>query len=233
MNAANFVIEEASEDDAEVEDEYEAEDEILREEEIAARKLVEERHRRIDEENKRSAQEIADRFVRQAQRDKIIEQNQTAYYGTSGLGEGQKNNAIIQQSLLPTYQDPGIWRVKCRTGHETQLVMQIMFKALASKAAGGPLRIKSCFSNGSKGFIYIETIADVLAREAIQGLRGVNQSSLTKVSLNEMVPVLTITKTKVPIRLNQFARLSRGPMKGDLVRIVDVYDGGMKVMIQV
>ena len=46
---------------------------------------------------------------------------------------------------------------------------------------GMPIRIKSVFTNGSKGLLYIEALAEPYAREAILGLRGIYGSMLSRV----------------------------------------------------
>ena len=46
---------------------------------------------------------------------------------------------------------------------------------------GMPIRIKSVFTNGSKGLLYIEALAEPYAREAILGLRGIYGSLLSRV----------------------------------------------------
>lgn len=156
------------------------------------------------------------------------------YTGESGLpGAGGKVSTVIQQSLLPSINDPSLWRIKVKTGMEQQLVTSIMRKAIDSKLRGGPLRIKSAFCTGAQSYIYVEAIAEPLAREAIMNLRGVYQTSMTKVPVQEMTQVVTIQKIrKTPLRINQWARMTRGPMKGDLVKIVDVFEGGDRVMVQ-
>ena len=44
-----------------------------------------------------------------------------------------------------------------------------MFTALASRMRGTAIRIKSVFTNSSKGLLYIEALAEPYARDAILG----------------------------------------------------------------
>lgn len=94
--------------------------------------------------------------------------------------------------------DPSIWRIRCAPGKEFQLVRSIFLKHMAAQASGNNTStLKSAFHNSSKGYIYVEAFSEVCAKEAIQGLRGLYFTTMTKVPVNEMTNVLRCTTDKV------------------------------------
>jgi hypothetical protein len=76
----------------------------------------------------------------------------------------------MQQFVLPSASDPGIWKIKCVPGKEQLLVRSILLKAMASRGREGvrEIHIKSAFCNSTKGYVYIEALGEPFAREAIQ-----------------------------------------------------------------
>jgi transcription elongation factor SPT5 len=133
---------------------------------------------------------------------------------------------------LPSINDPSIWRIKCAPGREFQLVRSIFLKHMAKQATGNTnSTLKSAFHNSSKGYIYVEAMSEVCAKDAIQGLRGLYFTTMTKVPVNEMTNVLRCTTDKVPLKVGQWVRVRRGPFKGDLARVIDIFDGGERCFI--
>ena len=87
-------------------------------------------------------------------------------------------------------------------------------------------------SLGSKGYIYIEALAEPLAREAIQGLRGFFVSSFQKVPINQMTSLMSVKIEKKPLKMGQFVRVRRGPLKGDLAKVIMLLEGASRAIIQ-
>jgi transcription elongation factor SPT5 len=203
---------------------------IVQEDERQAIDAVQRRHAQNREFMNRDAAAIAEEYRRKAMDDRQHRFGNTFFEQQTMAGG--RVGSVLQQSLLPSVSDPCIWRFKVSTGKEQLLVQTIMRKAVDSKLKGGPLRIKSAFCGSSKGYVYVEGIAEPLAREAVVGLRGIYQRTMKLVPVQEMTAVLNVATTKTPMTVNQWARVSRGPLKGDLVRIVVIYEGGNKVMIQ-
>ena len=129
-------------------------------------------------------------------------------------------------------------QVRCKPGEERQLVRSILMKQFSAKMAGEALKLKSAFCTGAKGYIYVEALAEPLAKEALSGLRGIFWSSkddvpaFSKVPINQMTSLLNVKVTKRPLKNNQFVRIKRGPLKGDLAKVVYVYEGSSKAVIQ-
>ena len=223
--------EDAGED--EEEDEYDNEVEKGLVEDEAAEKEAHEFIRRRQEQqrkmNEKSAEEIAAEVeARYRSQARARVPHREMDIGDTG---DYIANEVSQQSLLPSVHDPGIWLVRCKPGSEMTLVRSVMLKAFAQRQKDEPLKIKSVFST-SKGYIYIEAIQEPYARDAIQGLRGFNHGSFKKVPIQNMTALLSISVMKKPLKEGQLVRVKRGNLKGDLVKIVRVVDGGSKALIQ-
>ena len=97
---------------------------------------------------------------------------------------------------------------------------------------GKPLGICSVVWPGTKGFVYVESLHESSAREAIKGMRLMIPWSLKWVPVNEMTAVLNIVAQKKPIAEKQWVRIKRGLYKGDLGRVELVMDSGAKVHLK-
>ena len=224
--------EDADEDDEEVDDEADrAGEEVLREEQVEAERLIDQRHEMNRQRMNMSAQEMAAEYERKAQEERRRKQLSGSYIQGEGVLGRIKSNAVMQQSLLPTINDK-IFRVRCATGKEQQLVRSILIKCIDSKARGVPLGIKSVFCTSTQGVIYIEAVAEPFAKEVIQKLYGIFHPTFKKVPVQEMTSLMTVTVKKKPLRVGQLVRMKRGVLKGDLVQIQDVMEGGSKVFVK-
>ena len=218
----------------EEEDEFEAGDE---EDYIAARAAADEavklRHERTSEMMNRSVHDIAAEFERKAQADLIRKQLSQGELGIAGEGVygKTKSNPVLQQALLPTNNDK-IFRVKVASGKEMQLCRSILLKCQEYKRRGIPSGVKSVFATSTKGYIYIEALAEPYAKEIIQKLNGIFFNKFAKVSVPEMQTLLNVQVTKRPLKVGQFVRIKRGVLKGDLVQICELFEGGTKAMIK-
>ena len=218
-------------DDDEEGDEYEkgVTEEALTADEIAANALVEARHKKNKEMLNTDASELAQRYEEQHR----IERKRQKYMqdmadSSGGIGKG----TVAQQALLPSIQDPSIWRVKCTNGNEFQLVRSILLRHIDHQMKGGrKSTLKSAFHSSSKGFVYIEAFSEVCAKAAIMGLRGLYVTSFTKVNIPEMTQVLNASVKKTPLRVGQWVRLRRGPLKGDLARVIELMEGGDRAFV--
>ena len=152
--------------------------------------------------------------------------------GLAGSTGSVQQTLLEQQSLLPSVMDPKIFQLKCKTGCELMLVRAVMLKAIDIRNKGGLLKIKSAFCSSVKGMIYIEALSEAFVKEIIQGLRSIYGSSFSQVPVSEMTSVLTATVKKKPLKEGQWVRLKRGPLKGDLARILGLFEGGSKAFIQ-
>ncbi|OQR90491.1 transcription elongation factor SPT5, partial [Thraustotheca clavata] len=147
--------------------------------------------------------------------------------------EGVMQSAVAQQSLLPSIQDPRLWVFKCKPGREQHLVLALMNKFLEFEKRGESLNIKSVVASSSKGFIYVESDREPFAKEAVNGLRDIQQWSMKLVPIHEMTAVLTIHKKKTPIVAGVWARFKRaGLYKGDLCKVIEIVDNGLRAIVK-
>ena len=178
-------------DDTEDEEEYEeGEEEILGEDELEAIQRVEQRHsqnrQRLNEDAKILAQQYEDRYKSHSRMESSF---QRAADGSVGI---YSQNSVSQQSLIPSVHDPAIFSVRCHKGDERNLVRSILLKQLEMKNRGNPFQIKSVFHTDNKEYVYIEALAEPLAKEAIKGLRGLYLSTFKRVPVNQMTSLLSV-----------------------------------------
>jgi transcription elongation factor SPT5 len=207
-------------------------DQILDKEEQAAIAAVEKRHKANREYLDRSAEDIAADFARRAQQEKRMKAKFEAGEGLVGATGSVQQTLLEQQSLLPSVMDPKIFKLKCKVGCEMLLVRSLMLKAIDMRNKGGLLKIKSAFCSGVKGLIYVEALSEAFAKEVIVGLRMIYGSSFSQVPVAEMTSVLNAKVVKKPIKDGQWVRIKRGPLKGDLARVVGLFEGGSKAFVQ-
>lgn len=232
--AARMFSEEAdvADDDEEEEEDYgEVPDDerVLDYEEQAAIEAVEKRHKGAREYQAKSAEEIAEEIERRHREEERIKQR---YESQDGFGGHMGTDAVAQQSLLPSVTDPKIFKLRCKAGQEQLIVRALMLKALDVCNHTGQLKIKSAFCSGTKGFVYIEAVSEAFAKELILGLRSIYATTFAQVPVSEMTSVLVSTVVKKPFKVGQFVRLKRGPLKGDLARIISLHEGDTKAFIQ-
>jgi transcription elongation factor SPT5 len=149
-----------------------------------------------------------------------------------GMEEGPSYTAVSQQSLVPSVTDPGLWMFSCPTGKEQELVYQIMNKCIAFAKQGKPLGITSVVVAQTKGKIYVESHSEPAVMEAVQGVRGLMQYTSVKVPISDMTTVMTVIPKKVPVKKNDWVRMTRGHFKGDLALVKHVRETGLKCVVQ-
>ena len=217
--------------DSEDGEEYEqgvTQEELTMEEE-AANALVEKRHADMRDMMGTDAAVLAARYEEDHKHDR---RRQRKMRDTMQTGSGVGASTVAQQALLPSTADPSIWRVKCQTGREFQLVRSILLRHINQMNKGEPTTtLKSAFQTNTKGYIYIEAFSEVCAKKAVGGLRGLYQQSFNKVSIPEMTQVINCQSKNKPLREGQWVRLRRGPLKGDLAKIVELMDAGARAFV--
>lgn len=191
------------------------------------------RERRRNEEKARwgkSEEDIAEEYERRHQREKL---QKTFYHDSGGLAAVMGSNVVMaQSSLLPSIHDPKIFKLKCKVGFELQLVRSLMLKTIDVWSKDGIMKIKSAFTTSVKGYIYVESHSEAFAKEIIKGINFIYQSSFQQIAIKEMTSVVSATLTKRPLKPNQWVRIKRGPLKGDLARVLKLVEGGTKAFIQ-
>jgi len=238
MSYRNFILDQAEEADDDEQDDLEYEyvdrdravdDEALAAEELEANLAVERRHEANRKFQEQSAAEIAAMYE---EKYRASGRYRPGYRGDGDFQGDMLREDVVKQSAYPGVNDPGIWLVKCRPGTERQLVRSILLKTMHNQAQGKPVLVKSAFCTASEGYIYIEAMEEPFVRETLTGLQNIFFSSVRKVPLAEMTTLLTVTVRRKPIKEGQWCRMKRGPLKGDLVKVVRVLEGGTRAFIQ-
>ena len=142
---------------------------------------------------------------------------------------------VPQRMLMPSVDDPGLWRIRCKRGRERHLVATVMRKALAHEASGKPLRILSAFCRDSlEGQIFVEARRADDVTEAFRGLAGayVMNSKPFLVPILEMADLLKLQKKQSEIPVGGWVRVRRGKYAGDLAQVLDVAENGEEVGVK-
>ncbi|WFD21101.1 transcription elongation factor spt5 [Malassezia caprae] len=225
---------EVDSDDEDVEDE-EAE-ELLREDGFIADDLLDE----FREAQLRTAadNQRLDRFRRQEEEmsAEVLAEELRQRHARSSRYSSQSDYADVPQRLLmPSVDDPGLWRIRCKRGREKHLVATVLRRALTREAQGQPLRIYSAFCRDSlDGQLFVEArrADDVL--DAFQGLAGVytGQTRPFLVPILEMADLLKLQKKNTEVPVGGWVRIKRGKYAGDLAQVLDVTENGEEVGVK-
>ncbi|KAK9127542.1 hypothetical protein Syun_016339 [Stephania yunnanensis] len=127
--------------------------------------------------------------------------------------------------LMPSKNDPTIWRIKCMVGRERQIVFSLMHKYVNLHSLGSKLKIVSAFAlEHTKGFVYMEADKQADVLEACKGLCNIYFSRISPVPNNEVSRLISVQNTKPnpEVPKHMWARLKHGKYKGDLAQVVSV-----------
>ncbi|KAL1920767.1 uncharacterized protein VTP21DRAFT_11402 [Calcarisporiella thermophila] len=227
----NFILDEAEVDDDEDEEEYddlEREDGFIQEEaeeldEAEANRLAakhQELDRRRGEMEDLDAEAIAARF-------------QDKYGARRTHRAPRETDHIPQSALAPSVHDPNLWAIKVKPGKERDIVLQLMRKSEAMAFSDNPLEILSAFTRDHlKGYVYVEARKLAHVQHALNGMLGVYMSSISLVSIQDMVNVLKIVKKEVDLEPGRWVRIRRGLYQGDLAQIIEIPESGDSVVVK-
>uniref|UniRef100_K3WKC8 Transcription elongation factor SPT5 n=1 Tax=Globisporangium ultimum (strain ATCC 200006 / CBS 805.95 / DAOM BR144) TaxID=431595 RepID=K3WKC8_GLOUD len=225
-----FIEEEADVDEDEEEEEddedgdfYRSERALAEEAETSYRYEPQDRAQYDDTE---SAEEIVNRIKKRHHQSR-------KQYDEDDEGGDMMQSDVAQQSLLPSISDPRMWVFKCKPGREQHLVIAMMNKFLEFARRGEPMNIKSVVASNSKGFIYVEADREPHAKDALNGLRDVQQYSMKLVPIHEMTSVLHVQKLRKPLTVGAWTRMKRaGLYKGDLCKVLEILDNGARAVVK-
>lgn len=223
-----------ADEDEEEEDDYDIppEERILDADEEMANKRVELRHAKQREFLARSAEEEAARYEQDYEREELAMQRYGDDY--EAVRVQMDTTAVGQQARLPTLKDPKLFKVKCKTGQEKVAVRAILLKTMEQQMRSGDryYKVKSAFCGSTPGYIYVEAVTEALVRDILTGLKMIYTWQIPQVPLEDMPTVMNVNLKFNPIKPGQYFRIKRGVMKGDLARIVDVFEGESRAIIQ-
>ncbi len=221
---------EAEDDEDEDFDGAEISQAMLTAEEQAAHRRVEERQRKLQEYYANLTEEqIAAKYDNLAK----IDKEQRRVTQSNVQSRSQKTGFVPRAATLPDYNDPRIYKLRCKPGQEDIAIRSILLKAVDFRKRDGYSKVKSAFFGNSKGFIYVEAWSEAFVREIINTLRMIYPNSLAQIPTKDMTQLLEVMPLKKPLEEFQFVRMKRGPNKGDLARVLQVLDGGERVIIEV
>ena len=238
LDEADVADEDEEEEEIDIEERRRGVERILPEHEKAAVEAVRRRHEQNQKFLERSDEEIARDYERRHVQETYVRpgaEHMMGYgYGDRGGGGASfvPQSHVMQQALLPSTSDPSIWMVRVAVGKEQLVVRSIMLKCMEAINAGMKQTIKSAFATSSKGYIYIEALAEPHAREVLSGLRMVLQYTFSKVPLDQMTSIMNVNVKRKPLKNGALVRFKRGPLKGDLALVVDLIDGGERAFVQ-
>ena len=225
---------EVDNDDEEVDDE-EAE-ELMREDGFIADDM-------LDETREAQMQTAADnqrldRFRRQEEEmsaEALAEELRQRHARNSRYSSQSDYAEVPQRLLMPSVDDPGLWRIRCKRGRERQLVATVMRRALTQEASGKPLRIFSAFCRDSlEGQIFVEARRADDVTHAFEGLAGayVTNTKPFLVPILEMADLLKLQKKQAEVPVGGWVRVKRGKYAGDLAQVLDVAENGEEVGVK-
>ncbi|KAK5126547.1 hypothetical protein LTR85_009481 [Meristemomyces frigidus] len=159
-------------------------------------------------------------------------------YGRQSRATGTGSAIVPQRLLLPTTEDPRIFRMKCRPGKEKEVIISIQGRVNERLGSREPVRIYSAFERAKpgspmSGMIYVEAsrVEDVIA--ACEGITHVFMGTKPlMVPLEEMPDLLKVTKEK-QLEPGMYVRIRRGLYSGDLAAVHEVEANGTEVILRI
>ncbi|KAK9153877.1 hypothetical protein Sjap_001357 [Stephania japonica] len=140
-----------------------------------------------------------------------------------------------KDSIMPSKNDPTIWRIKCMVGRERQIVFSLMHKFVNLHSLGSKLKIVSAFAlEHTKGFVYMEAEKQSDVLEACKGLCNIYFSRISPVPNNEVSRLISVqsTKPKPEVPKLMWVRLKHGKYKGDLAQVVSVEEAQKRATVK-
>ncbi|KAK5109665.1 hypothetical protein LTR62_006787 [Meristemomyces frigidus] len=159
-------------------------------------------------------------------------------YGRQNRAAGAGSAIVPQRLLLPTQDDPRIWRMRCKPGKEKEVLISLQARIQERLKSREPVQILSAFERTKgpddpmAGMLYVEArrVDDVSA--ALEGLTNMFMSFKPfQVPVDEMPDLLKVTKDK-QLQEGMYVRVKRGLYAGDLGQVDEVNENGAQVLIR-
>jgi transcription elongation factor SPT5 len=107
-----------------------------------------------------------------------------------------------------------------------------MNKAIALADEGTEIGITGACAGKTKGRIYVEGFSEPHLMQAVSGIRMLMIYTMTIVPINDMTSIMEVKSKKKPVKRGQWVRCTRGHFKGDLARVEEVLEDGMKCIVK-
>lgn len=114
--------------------------------------------------------------------------------------------------------------IKCRPGHERELILSLMqkFVDLESEPDRRLLIQSAIAPDHLHGTIYVEAEKEAHVRAAINGLHNLISWKVKLVPINEMTDVLKVPPKEYQLQKGSWVRVKRGVYAGDIAQVVEV-----------
>lgn len=147
----------------------------------------------------------------------------TAYRGDTGV--------VPQRMLLPSVNDPSIFRVNCRIGKEKEAVRAIQ-RRLQNMSSRPD--VFSCFQRDAfGGSLYIEARNQSAVIKVCNGIPNIFTNRLLLVPIKEYPDLLRARKSKeVELVPGTYVRVKRGLYAGDLALVENLSESGLEVQLK-
>ncbi|KAH7297506.1 hypothetical protein KP509_26G072300 [Ceratopteris richardii] len=163
--------------------------------------------------------------------EKLIQQRYSSRQDFQDYDE--ETTDVEQQALLPSVNDPKLWMVTCKIGHEREAAVCLMQKFLDLRSQGQDLQIRSAVAlDHLKGYLYVEADREAFVKQACRGLRMIYTNKISLVPIKEMTDVLSVESKSVELAKDSWVRVKIGIYKGDLAQVVDVDHVRQRVTIK-
>jgi transcription elongation factor SPT5 len=155
-------------------------------------------------------------------------------YGRQGRAGGGGSSLTDQRLLMPSIEDPRIWRLKCRPGKEREIVVNITHRIFERANTRDPVRIISAFfrEGAMSGNLYVEARRQEDITPALENITHIFFGTKPMMlPLEEMPDLLRLKKTR-QLEPGMYVRMKRGLYAGDLGQIDDVEANNVNMTVK-
>lgn len=155
-------------------------------------------------------------------------------YGRQSRAAAADSVVVPQRLLLPSVDDPRIWRMKCRPGKEREIIVALNKRMEDRMHSKEPLHILSTFERGGvmAGNLYVEARRQEDVVVALEGLQNVFMGTKPLMIPLEEMPDLLRTRKSKELNPGNYVRVKRGLYQGDLAQVDEVETNGLDVTVK-
>jgi len=164
---------------------------------------------------------VADQLERMAERYSRFDE-----YDEDDADEDLDIDYVAGEGPEPTENDPKLFMVRCKNGHEREAVICLLQKAHEMERRGMPLGVSCVVApDHLKGCVYVESNRQDDVKTACQGLQILTAWNPVLVPIAEMKHVLAVPPRTAALTKGDWVRMLRGPYAGDLAQVYQVRPG--------
>mmetsp|Transcript_28254 Transcript_28254/g.71096 ORF Transcript_28254/g.71096 Transcript_28254/m.71096 type:complete len:649 (+) Transcript_28254:83-2029(+) len=179
------------------------------------------RRKEREEEMEKIEKEVNERYL-SGGREKVR-------YPQEEATRGGPRDDIRRHAELPGMSDPKLFLLRCKPGHEHEIVIFMMQKFVNHRGTPEALAITSAVATAIRGYVYVEAYKEAHVKSALQQIRNLFFSTIRLVPLSEMTEVLRMPsraeRKDTRLQVGSWVRLKRPPeYKGDLASVLSIDD---------